>query len=186
VLMTAKKRSFEERLLRCVTHSQTCFSLESDPQLVDSLVSHLQMRIAALRFCNSREVLRIGVALQEALANALYHGNLEISSDLRGVDDEAYAALVRERLSQSPYRDRKLHVRSLMNSGWLEILIEDEGPGFNPVRVPDPHDPANMDRSYGRGILLMRTFMDEVLYNETGNIVTLRKRYHAPDAPEVE
>ena len=176
VLLTAQKRSFEARLLSCVTHSRTVFAVPSDPHLVDSLVSHLQARIASLHFCDGREVLRLGVALQEAMANALYHGNLEIASDLRGVDDEAYGRLVSERLTQSPYRDRKIHVRSLMDPDWLEIRIEDEGPGFDPGLVPDPNDPANLDRSHGRGILLMRTFMDEVLYNETGNIVTLRKR----------
>ncbi|MDO4558471.1 MAG: ATP-binding protein [Planctomycetia bacterium] len=184
VLLTAQKRSFEARLLRCVTHSRTVFVIPGDPRMVDSLVSHLQARIAALHFCDGREVLRLGVALQEAMANALYHGNLEISSELRGVDDNAYAKLVEERIRTPPYCERKIRVRALMDPDWLEIRIEDEGPGFDPELIPDPDDPANLDRSHGRGILLMRTFMDEVIFSPTGNIVTLRKRRNAVEEKE--
>ncbi|MEM8681572.1 MAG: ATP-binding protein, partial [Planctomycetota bacterium] len=57
-----------------------------------------------------------------------------------------------------------------------EFVIEDEGPGFDPTRLPDPTDPANLERVSGRGVLLMRTFMDEVEYSERGNRVILRKR----------
>ncbi|MDD3469470.1 MAG: ATP-binding protein [Thermoguttaceae bacterium] len=180
VLLAVQKRSFEAKLLGCVTHSRTVFAIDSDPRLVDSLVAHLQARISALQFCDGREVMRIGVAIQEALTNSLYHGNLEISSDLRGIDDEAYGELIAERLKQSPYKDRKLYVRAQVTPDRLEIRVEDEGPGFDPSSAPDPDDPTSLDRSHGRGILLMRTFMDEVLYNATGNIVTLRKRRLKP------
>ena len=61
--------------------------------------------------------------------------------------------------------------------------MEDEGPGFNPATLPDPNDPANFERIGGRGLTLIRAFMDEVAHNEKGNQITLRKRYTTPAAP---
>ena len=59
----------------------------------------------------------------------------------------------------------------------MEVSIRDEGDGFDPSKLPDPTDPENLDRPCGRGVMLMRAFMDDVRYNATGNEVTLvRKR----------
>jgi serine/threonine-protein kinase RsbW len=58
----------------------------------------------------------------------------------------------------------------------IRVTIEDEGPGFNPEEVPDPTDFENLDKPSGRGIVLMRAFMDEVLYNDRGNQLTFCKR----------
>jgi anti-sigma regulatory factor (Ser/Thr protein kinase) len=116
------------------------------------------------------------VALEEALANALYHGNLEVSSSLREDDDRAYYALVEQRVRESPYRDRRIHVEAKLSREQAVFVIRDEGCGFDPALLPDPTDPANLEKSSGRGVLLMRTFMDEVCYNNVGNQVTLCKR----------
>ena len=61
------------------------------------------------------------------------------------------------------------------------FVVQDEGPGFDPSSLPDPTEPANLERVSGRGVLLMRTFMDEVSYNQVGNEVTLVKRGSHPD-----
>ena len=69
----------------------------------------------------------------------------------------------------------------------LVYVIRDEGPGFDVSGLPDPTDPANLDRPCGRGMLLMRTFMDNVIYNDRGNEVTLfKERETEPDEIEVE
>ncbi|HEY1379785.1 MAG TPA: ATP-binding protein [Gemmataceae bacterium] len=51
--------------------------------------------------------------------------------------------------------------------------MRDEGPGFDPATLPDPLDPANLERASGRGLLLIRTFMTEVRHNDRGNEITL-------------
>ena len=61
------------------------------------------------------------------------------------------------------------------------FVIRDEGPGFDPRELPDPTDPTNLERPSGRGLLLMRTFMDDVSYNDDGNQVTLIKRRNSSD-----
>ena len=72
-----------------------------------------------------------------------------------------------------------------MDGGTLEIRVRDEGPGFDPSRVPDPLAPENLCKSSGRGILLMRSLMDSVTFRRArgGMEVTMRKR-HARRADE--
>jgi anti-sigma regulatory factor (Ser/Thr protein kinase) len=55
-------------------------------------------------------------------------------------------------------------------------IVRDEGPGFDPTKLPDPTDPANLEKTTGRGLLLIRTFMDDVTFNATGNEITVIKK----------
>src|SRR5438128_193529 len=98
------------RLMGCMTESENRFELECDPKLVRALLGYLQESLSHMGLFDEMELLRIGVALEEALVNALYHGNLELSSELRGEDDDAYRALVEGRLQESPYCERNIHV----------------------------------------------------------------------------
>jgi len=56
------------------------------------------------------------------------------------------------------------------------FIIRDEGAGFDPNDLPDPTAPENLIRASGRGILLIRTFMDDVCFNDKGNEITMVKR----------
>ena len=62
----------------------------------------------------------------------------------------------------------------------VRFSVRDEGPGFDPAAVPDPTDPEFLDRPSGRGMLLMRSFMDEVAYSENGRQVTMIKNAPSP------
>lgn len=175
-LHTAKESRSQSRLLRRMVKSETTFELENDLSLIPSIVSYLQDIVTQMRTCEETDRLRVGVALEEALLNAYYHGNLEVSSDLREQDHSAYYNLAQERTQQEPYRDRRITVQASVSPTESRYVIRDEGPGFNPKDLPDPTDPANIERPCGRGLLLMQTFMDSVNYNTTGNEVTMVKR----------
>jgi anti-sigma regulatory factor (Ser/Thr protein kinase) len=117
------------------------------------------------------------MALEEALVNAMYHGNLEVSSELRSQGDgSTFYALLRERRDSPPYSQRVLHVRAAISQEQVRFTIRDEGPGFDPSTLPDPSAAPNLERVSGRGVMLLRTFMDSVQYSATGNEVTLVKR----------
>lgn len=176
VLQISSQRRGHSRLMECMTGSQCSFALENDHSLFGPLISHLQEEVVQLGVCDETERTRFGVALEEALANALYHGNLEVDAELREQDDEAYFAIVEQRRRRPPYRDRRIHVEARLSRQGASVVIRDEGPGFDPLALPDPTAPANLEKVSGRGVLLMRTFMDEVVYNEVGNAVTLTKR----------
>jgi anti-sigma regulatory factor (Ser/Thr protein kinase) len=128
------------------------------------------------KICDENGLLRIAVALREALSNAVLHGNLEVSSELRAHDERGYYALMEKRKSEEPFEDRYVYVSVEESPAEAVYIIRDEGPGFDPASLPDPTDPANLERASGRGLLLIRTFMDEVRHNKRGNEITLVKR----------
>jgi serine/threonine-protein kinase RsbW len=99
----------------------------------------------------AREATGVRLAVEEAILNGLYHGN-------RG--DPSKCVWVRFRFEAAE----------------ILVEVEDEGPGFDPERVPDPTLAENRSRSSGRGLLLMRHYMTSVHYSGRGNCVTLRKR----------
>src|SRR5947207_707761 len=84
------------------------------------------------------ELMRIRVALDEAMNNAIQHGNLEASSELRELTGDDYYALLDERRNIAPYRDRKVYVTSRITPNQAEFVIRDEGPGFDASHLPDP------------------------------------------------
>ncbi|MCA9041140.1 MAG: response regulator [Planctomycetaceae bacterium] len=176
VKSTAEAQSAQTRLMTYrMTRSVTEFCIENDPALISSLVSYLQEEVTRMRFCDETERLRVGIALDEAILNAYYHGNLEISSELREQDHEAYYKLAEERRHMEPYQNRRIYITSTLTPEKATYVVRDEGIGFDPGMLPDPSDPANLEKPCGRGVLLMKTFMDEVRFNEAGNEVTLVK-----------
>ncbi len=113
------------------------------------------------------------MALEEALNNAFYHGNLEISSELKEDGSSRFVDLAAERELLSPWCQRNVYVTELVSPFGLWITIRDEGSGFNVQAALDRcNDPESLLAS-GRGLLLMRGFSDELFFNPAGNEVTL-------------
>lgn len=174
ILSTSSRRRRQRRLLNYLTSMS--YVLENDLDLISALVAEIRETVQQRWIFDENEALRLASALDEALTNAYFHGNLEVSSTLREEDPNAYHDLANERRLQEPYLSRLIHVSLTLRRDEVEITIRDEGPGFNPEGLPDPTAPGYLERASGRGVLLMRAFTDEVHYNETGNVVTLRKK----------
>ncbi|MCS6851820.1 MAG: ATP-binding protein [Gemmataceae bacterium] len=102
---------------------------------------------------NDRFAVRL--AAEEAIVNGVRHGNR---------NDPAKAVQVRWCVGADQL--------------WVEVL--DEGPGFDPYHVPDPTAPENLERLGGRGVFLMRCYMDLVRYNDRGNGVAICKFRRPP------
>jgi CheY-like chemotaxis protein/anti-sigma regulatory factor (Ser/Thr protein kinase) len=165
-----------DRVLRCLTGRTVRYELESDPSLVGPLVAALRDELVAVGVCDDHEAMRAGIALEEALLNAIYHGNLEVSSDLKRDDDAVFHRAAAERRREEPYMSRRVRVGMRLTPAEATVVITDEGPGFDVSDLPDPGDPEALLRPSGRGVVMMRLLMDEVSYNATGNSVTMIKR----------
>ena len=96
------------------------------------------------------DLFAVRVGLQEAILNAVAHGNRNDPT-------------------------RLVRVSYHVDAGRVVITVEDEGEGFDPGRLPDPLAQENLERLHGRGLLLMRSFLTSVRHNERGNRVTLCK-----------
>ena len=97
------------------------------------------------------DVFGIHLALEEAATNAVKHGN----------DDDP---------------SKKVSIEYLVNDEVFDITITDQGSGFKPSQVPDPRKDENIYKLGGRGLLLMRAYMDVVEYSNGGNSVHMSKR----------
>jgi DNA-binding NarL/FixJ family response regulator len=165
------------------TRQSTSFEMENDPACVAAVVQHVTSQCSRFGITTEQEKVRVAVALEEALLNAIIHGNLQVGSDLRERSDDAFRRLVERRRLQPEFATRRVRLQCDVDSDLARIVIRDEGPGFDIRSLPDPRDPEYMLRASGRGVLLMRTFMDEVVYNDVGNEVTLIKRRRVGDQP---
>lgn len=173
-------RAQEERTLLELQRSQqkliSHYVLENDTALLMSVTNILENSLSGMWGLKPTQRMQMRTALEEAMLNALHHGNLELDSELRQADYDIYYQLAEQRVNQPPYAERKIRVSVELTQTEATFVIEDEGPGFQPESVPDPTNPEFVERPFGRGMLLMRTFMDEVTYNEKGNQVTLYKK----------
>jgi len=105
----------------------------------------------AFRGYPEADVFAVRLALEEAVVNAIKHGNQGDPS-------------------------KEVCVRCKVGAERVMVEVEDQGNGFNPKKVPDPLALENLERSCGRGVFLMRHYMTWVRFNERGNRVTLCKR----------
>ena len=97
---------------------------------------------------NEESCFSIKLAMEEAVVNAMKHGN--------NFDET-----------------KNVMVRYGFNGDTFWLVVRDEGPGFDYQTVPDPTDEQHVDLPYGRGIMLMHAYMDEVHFNKKGNEVTM-------------
>jgi anti-sigma regulatory factor (Ser/Thr protein kinase) len=167
-----KNAMFSSRL----TGLENRFVLENDTDLVPQVVSHVEAVMGQLSIFDEVDRVRVGVAVHEAVVNAIVHGNLEISSELKSGDWDAYHDEIRTRSKQTPFQERRVMITIRADRRpYLEIRVSDQGPGFDISTVPDPTDPNSMERSSGRGLLLIRTFFDRVSHSATGNEIVMIK-----------
>ena len=176
VVEAAQTRRDHDRLMRCLTRTEAHFVLGNDPSLIPPLVGYLRDNVFRMSGSDDTGLVRASLALREALLNAMEHGNLEMDSALRDRDDNEYHRLADERRADPRYAGRRVHVTVRETPAEAVCVIRDEGPGFDTSKVPDPTDPANLEKCSGRGLLLMRAFMSEVRHNDRGNEITLIRR----------
>jgi len=112
---------------------------------VDPAVNQIMSEIQAQGYPEA-ERFGIQLAIHEALMNAVKHGN---------------------RLNP----EKHVIINYQVTPEQVIIDIKDQGKGFDPEDVPDPTDLANIDKPFGRGLLLMNAYMQEVVFNPTGNAV---------------
>ncbi len=175
ILELSKEAKDRTSALDPLERVESRFEIESDPAFLPEVVGQLEADLARLGWWDETGVLQIGVALREAIVNAIFHGNLEVSSDLLDAGGDAFSSLAAARRAEAPYRDRRVRVTARYTESSITYTVTDQGPGFDPSALPDPTDVANLERVHGRGLMLIRMFMDSVEHNERGNEVRMTK-----------
>jgi serine/threonine-protein kinase RsbW len=140
-----------------------CFSKDvvilSDTNDAHRLEDEIETHLKVNRY-SEHEIFSIRLALEEAIVNAIKHGN--------NFD-----------------RNKKIHIRYSVGPDRFDIRISDEGQGFDPDDVPDPTEAENLERACGRGLMLMRYYMNSVCYANNGSCVSMTKfRNGTPDSKQ--
>ena len=145
-----------------MTLNRVSYTLDSTLESVNH-AEETALKFAMKSGFSEEDVQRISMAVREGVVNAVLHGN-----------------------KYDP--NKKVRV-SFENSGDLiEIHITDEGPGLNVEKLPDPLAPENLLKQSGRGIFLIRAFMDEVRFRKLnpGTEITLIKRLQSTELDRQE
>jgi CheY-like chemotaxis protein len=165
----------ENLLLNHLDEVHYRFTLGNDVSAIAPLVARFEETITHLGLCDRSGMIRVAVAVREALVNAIEHGNLELDSDLRQHDETIYNRLGDDRRTAQPYVDRRVNFDVSLTRSEARFVIQDQGPGFDPTRAPTAEDSANNDSCNGRGLVLIRSIMDGVRHNRLGNQITMIK-----------
>jgi serine/threonine-protein kinase RsbW len=118
----------------------------------------LQERLVALMQSyeySSRDVFAMRLSLEEAITNAIRHGN-----------------------RQDP--DKRVHIICRVDTQRIEVVVTDQGEGFNPDAVPDPTLEEFLERPSGRGVMLMRAYLSVCQYSEGGRRITMVRERNSP------
>ncbi|MHC4573935.1 MAG: ATP-binding protein [Planctomycetota bacterium] len=121
--------------------------IESVPSAIGGVYERILPELESNSF-SEEDVFAVHLALEEAFLNALKHGNkMEVGKEIK--------------------------IDYLVDSDRIEISMADEGGGFDPESVPDPRSGENLYKTEGRGLLLMRSYMDVLKFNDRGNCVRM-------------
>jgi len=135
------------------------FVVASSPSAVVDIFNQIQPGMQANNF-SEEDIFAVHLSLEEAFINAVKHGNKMEPSKAVKID-----------YSIEPDK--------------IEITMTDEGEGFDPEVIPDPRYGDNLYKPAGRGMLLMRSFMDVLEYNKKGNSLRMI-RYREKRSPKLQ
>jgi serine/threonine-protein kinase RsbW len=131
-------------------HEKIEFEIPSVIDLMHSVLEYLTQRVEKLGVVNP-EKSNLFVALDEAFVNAVKHGNKFDST-------------------------KNIRIVANVTPKEARFTIEDEGEGFDVSAIPDPTDIENLFKTSGRGVMFMYNIMDEIIYNDRGNRITMVKK----------
>ncbi|MDH4225855.1 MAG: response regulator [Deltaproteobacteria bacterium] len=179
IIQEEKKERDRERAIDQFLTSidKITYKLPNDLVWVNHLSFRLVRNMVSVGLCPEDSMANIALGIIEIITNAIEHGNLAITGnekiELKSQGENHFFNEIQRRTSMKPYMDRVVHITATIREEKAVIQVEDEGSGFDVNSLLDPTSPENLFTTSGRGILLARTFLDQVTYNAKGNAVTL-------------
>lgn len=155
------------------------YCLPSGQFVVEEVKSLILHNLEAHTSISQSDLLKVGVAFEEAALNAHEHGNLELESCWKeefSIDDTTtlYEVRKNERMQDSEFSQRKIQVQVKTAQDSVELKITDDGDGFDHRGVQLS---AAVGRTYGMGLVMINSLVDEVKFLGKGNQIVLTKRW---------
>lgn len=172
----SRDEELQAELAERLTYAESGYSVENDLAVLMSIPAQLTRAVEHFWDCPPTLRMQLSVALEEALTNAYFFGNLEMDEELRHSEPQEFYRAAEKRKADPRFAERRITISVRVSPTEAVFVVEDEGRGFDTTRLPRLADVADLNEGAGRGLRLMRAFMDEVQHNDVGNRVTLIKR----------
>lgn len=186
VLELSATSQLDPRVSALTKQIQYELTLDNDETLIPGMLQLARQRVNECTECPPGTLLQLEVALEQALLNAIYHGNLEFNQHA-GIDFDPASRQKEGKIlnSKPPYCDRHVSVAMRVTPDEVRFVVKDDGNGFDVREVSSLGLTHSLRGEFGQGLFLMWAFMDKVVFDKTGSSVTLVKRLGAPE-PELE
>ena len=190
VLALSRHEKSQDQLMQFATHARFQFNLDNDQSLIAPLIDFVHNEMETLGLGDESDKRHCSVAIEEALINAMFHGNLELNGlqvqdARRAMHDGEISEIARVRAKEPRFRDRRVRIAFEFSRNKVEIVVRDNGPGFDAgTKIESAVDLSQLSGAGGRGLTLIRNFMSEVQFNEDGNemrmVLNLKKGSSSP------
>ena len=171
-------KKFDYDLISILCEERRTFSIPTNVHILSPFVYELMEMLKRFNEIGKDDIFSIRLTLYEMLINAVEHGNLEIDyntkKNMLGTGTN-YLEYLDELSKKEPYKNRKVEVTYEYSKTSITFIIRDEGPGFDAWEFENRQIKSDILALHGRGIIISKFNMDEVVYNKKGNEVRLKK-----------
>lgn len=170
-----QKKTTERQILNRMISKKLTMEIENDLQLIAKVAKYLANETSSI--FSDDDVLSVNIALLELLVNAFEHGNLGIdyTEKSKAIREKRLDHLYEERLADSRYNKRKIHIEFTLEKDFCEWIISDEGDGFDISHFSILSEDVR-DNEHGRGIFISKMHLDELEYLDNGKKVRALKK----------
>ena len=178
ILEHGRKAKCQLNLMAFATRCRHQFKLDNDPNLIPPLLDFVRQTMNSLKVGDPTAIRHACVSLEEAINNALYHGNLELNETQAFEARHAFREgkqheFVQQRLSKEPYRSRQIKVAIDLTRTIANFVVRDQGNGFDTSQPTLSTTDSAVGDSNRRGITLIKNFMNDVSFNPEGNEIRM-------------
>ena len=188
VLAISGRQRIKACLLTQSMESRYRFELTNDQNLILAMIDFLTMEMEAVGIGGGAEQRQASIALEEAMLNAMFHGNLELNSNQvqqarRAFHDGQVTKEVEKRASSAPFKDRRLIVTLELSKQKVTMKVRDEGRGFDTqgqLESAAQLEQFSGSGENGRGLTLIKSFADQVQFDKSGNTILMTLNIKTP------
>ena len=190
VLALTSRATSVHRLMKSNALARFRFDLENDPTLIALVTDFVKITMESIELGDQSDQRHCALAIEEALINAMFHGNLELDPEevravRKAMHEGGTTPEANQRRQLEPYSNRQVHIDLEFKSNAVTMLIRDEGQGFDAAGgLESANQPSQLSCEGGRGLTLIRKFMDQVQYNSQGNEIKLQLKLDSVPAPK--
>jgi CheY-like chemotaxis protein len=179
----------QRQIIKYIEDENIHLAIPSDFEFLNTVINYVFSHLKARWLVNDENLHDVKVCMYEALTNAFEHGNLGIPGDeksrLLEISQQAWRDFLLERINSPNYRDKRIEVNLQISAERMMLRVRDQGEGFAFENHFNEVEPELLFRSSGRGLLLIRSLMDQMWFEDEGRTLVMVKQRYSDNADEL-